>query len=277
MLHHIAAWSLAVSPWHAPLLALLVALAARLLGHTAGKARLRGTEAAFGLLAGWVLLTTPALHDLTLHAVLAPTSEAGRLPIAALMILAASALMPAAGKPGRTIPLLLGALTGWWLAGAPAHGDALVRGMAAAAVCALATLWSLRLLADGDAWRSTAAAIALSAALLAAGAPEHWVEAALVATGAVAALLPAQAAGMMLASAAGLTSTAVAAELADGMAAHRTPGPTDLACLTPLAVLLVAPRLLPRLTRAGPALAGILAGATCVVLVWAIGHATGHR
>ena len=277
MQHHLAAWALAGSPWHAPLLALAVALAVRLLAHASGSTRLRGTEAAVGLLAGWSWLTLPALHDLTLHTILAPASEAGRLPGASLIILVASAVMPAAGKPGRAVPLLLGALTGWWLAGAPAHGDALVRGMAAAVLCAATTLWAFRLLADGDVWRSTAAALALAAALLVADAPERWAGAALVAAGAIAALLPSQPAGLMLGSAAGLVSVALAADLADGVAARRAPGATDLACLAPLAVLLLAPRLLPRLSRMGPALAGILAAAGCVVLVWVVGRAVGYR
>lgn len=278
--------------WHAPLLALAVALAARLLGRATGAGRMRGMAAALGILAGWGWLGLPGLLPhllspglllglglprLVLRAVLSPTGESGRLPGAALAILATAAVLPTAGKPGRAAPLLLGAALGWWLAGAPAHGDGLVRGMAVAAATAGGTLLVVRLLADGDAWRGTAAAFALAAAFLAAGAPAHWPATALVAAGALAALLPGEVPVAMLAPAAGLVAAAVAAELADGMAARQRPGALDLACLAPLAVLLLAPRLLPRLSRAGPALAGILAAAGCAALVWMVGRATGRH
>ncbi len=138
------------------------------------------------------------------------------------------------------------------------------------------TLGALRLLRDGDAWRGTAAALALAAALLAAGAPGQVTGAALVEAAAVAALLPGSPQAAMLVPAAGLVATALVAELADGMAARRSPSALDLACLAPIAVLLLAPRLLPRLSRAGPALAGLLIAGACVVLVWGLAALGGH-
>jgi hypothetical protein len=53
--------------------------------------------------------------------------------------------------------------------------------------------------------------------------------------------------------------------------------PVDIACLVPLLAWPLAARLTPRLSASGPALAGLLAAASCVALAWLAAHALAAR
>jgi hypothetical protein len=99
------------------------------------------------------------------------------------------------------------------------------------------------------------AAIALGGAIFLAGGAPHWARAAMVPACAGLALLGVAEAVLPLAFATMLVASLTVLASDRGRFV-----PVDLAVLAPLLVWVLAPRLLPRLNKAGPALAAILAG-----------------
>ncbi len=291
------AWLMHLSPHDLPgpgraaLAALAVAGAARL----AGRGERLGTAAgALGLLAGWGAL------DLSRGA-LAPGAPAGRLAVVAAAAL--GLLLLGDASPRRLRPLLpfgLGAASGWWLAGAPAHGARLLHALAAAALLGAAVdIAARRLGRGGGAARRGrtrreagvapavaggpqgvvvfAAALSLSAGLLAADSGlgmvgAGGVAAALVALASAAALLPGPegAAGLVP----GLMAAGLAAALGQG---HWLRLPVaedwavDAAALSPLVVVALGPRLARRWGVVGPC--GAAAG--MAALAWGLARWTG--
>jgi hypothetical protein len=245
-LYHKSAHLLLAPAWRPPAAAFLAGLALRLLGR--GRAPL---AAGLALLAGWLALTLPGP--------LWPVDPLGRLPGLAVLVLAYTALAP---RLRWFAPLLLAAVAAWWLRGAPLGGAAL-----ASVVPVLLGLWAataiaLRLGRRDQGWTNIAAAAALAAAIAVSGGAMHWARAALVPACAGLALLGLDAAvplqlGTVLVAAA----TVVASDRGRFL-------PIDAAAATPLLVWFAAPRLQPRLSQAGPALAGLLAAGAAVALVW---------
>jgi hypothetical protein len=143
---------------------------------------------------------------------------------------------------------------GWWMAGAPLSGAGL-----AGCVPVVLGLWAAlaltRAVAQGDrGWAGIGAAVALAGATFLAGGSPHWARAALVPACAGVALLGVAEAVLPLAFATMLCGclTVLASDRGRFV-------PVDLAVLAPLLVWVLAPRVLPRLNRAGPVLAALVA------------------
>jgi hypothetical protein len=252
-IYHLAQRLWALPLWHAPVSAFGAGLLLRLLGPT-NAARAAG----LAILAGWLVLVLPA------NPVTAATPVA-RLPGAALLMLL---FLQSAGRTGKMprwlmLPLYAAAVA-WWLRGTPFDGPGIVNlvpvflGFIAAAAVAR------RLAAKDSGTTTIAAAFALAAALAIAHAGPHWPRAALVCAGAGLGLygLPEIAAPLAHA----IVLVATAAVLASN---HGHLVPVDLAAGAPFLVWLLAPLILPRLNRAGPAMAGAIAATSCVGLIWA--------
>ena len=251
-IYHLAQRLWALPLWHAPVSAFGAGLLLRLLGPT-NAAR----AAVLAVLAGWLVLVLPA------NPVTAATPVA-RLPGAALLLLVFVHTAARPGKMPRWLSLsLYAAATSWWLRGTPLDGPGIANlvpvllGLLAAAAAAR------RLAAKDPGTTTIAAAFALAAAMAIAHAGPHWPRAALVCAGAGLGLygLPDIAAPLAQA----IVLVATAAVLASN---HGHLVPVDLAAGAPFLVWLLAPRLLPRLNRAGPAMAGALAAIACVALIW---------
>lgn len=161
-----------------------------------------------------------------------------RLPLLAAGALAL-ALPLAAGLRGvgaGVVVLVGGALTGWWMGGAPLHGPD-----AARVVPVLVLLGLLVPVLHREAaapWRAQGAALALVAGLWAAGAPGPWWLLALVLVGAG---LPLAFSAAPLAEAARLPFVILLAALLAGPLLTRGAPADWMAALAPLALLLLAP------------------------------------
>lgn len=253
------AYHLALNPlWRAPAAALLAGLCARL--------ALRGQPglgAILAILIGWLVLLYPSLTVL-------PAKPLDRLPGLALLLgLLVWWRMRGAGRGVRALFILPAgsALLAWWMAGAPLRGP----GIAACVPVFLGTWAALALtirLSRGDAtgWATLAAASALGAGIDLAGGAAHWARAALIPACASLSLLGLPAATEALALA--VTLTACLTILASDRGRFI---PVDLAILAPLLVWTLAPRILPRLNRAGPALAAAFAAACGLAIMLAAG------
>ncbi len=255
-IYHLARRILLTPLWRAPIAAFVAGLLVRLLGPR--RAALGAVVAVF---VGWVALVLP----------LNPFTEAGpvaRLPGAAIMlgVFIEAGSGPGSG-PGRVRGWLALALyataAAWWLRDAPlngadvAHLVPVILGLIAAAAIA-------RKLAARDTGVTTiAAAGALAAALELSGAAPHWSRAALVPAAAGLSLYGLGGSVEALAQATILVAAAAVAASNRGRFV-----PADLAAAAPFLVWFLAPRLLPRLNRAGPALAASLAAVCGVALVW---------
>ena len=250
--------------WLHPYLPALLALAVALAGAVAcrGKRALVWAPAlgAAGALAGWA-----ALAPVSPAALLAPRAlpEFLLLPAAAALLggLAAPYLP---GPLMRWMPVVVAALSGWWLAGSPAGKAEFWRVWAAVGVLA----WLLFRGMAGQASRSLAAGLALFGGLAAVGAPPVWSAAALVAAAAAGGLLaagPAMPAAVMAAVVAG-------ADLGAGRLVRFGLNPVDIACIAACGAPVVAHALQARVGkrwgRAGPVAAALAAAATAAACAW---------
>jgi hypothetical protein len=250
--YHMALRIILAPLWRAPVVGFAAGLVARLLGP--GRA---GLGAALAVLAGWLALVLP------LNPFLA-NGPVARLPGAAVLLAVYAQAGRGAGPlPGWLVLPLYAAAAGWWLRGAPFDGAGVAN-----LVPVVLGLWAAsalaRWLARGDAGvTSVAAAVALGGGVALAGMAPPWVDAALVPATAGLALLGRSEAATVLAQAIVLVATAAVAASNRGRFA-----PVDLSAAAPFVVWVLAPRLLPRLNRAGPALAASLAAVCGVALVW---------
>jgi hypothetical protein len=245
------AYHLAILPyWRAPVAALLVALVLRL--------ALRRTPifaAALAVLAGWLAVQYPVLSVL-------PAKPIDRLPGLAVILLAYLWLSPRAGK--RTAFLALAAVSlaaSWWIAGAPLAGPGIANCVPVFLGVWAALTLTRKLSAPDRGLAGIGAAVALAMAIFLAGGSPHWARAALVPAAAGVALLGVPEAALPLAFATILTAciTVLASDRGRFV-------PVDLAVAAPLLVWYLAPRVLPRLNRAGPVLAACVATLGGVVL-----------
>jgi hypothetical protein len=253
-IYHLAQRLWALPLWHAPVSAFGAGLLLRLLGPTNAV-----RAAGLAILAGWLVLVLPA------NPVTAVTPVA-RLPGAALLMLL---FLQSAKRTGRLPPwlalLVYAAATAWWLRGTPIDGPGIAN-LVPVFLCFIAAAAAARRLAAKDPGTTTiAASFALAGAMAIAHAGPHWPRAALVCAGAGLGLFGLPDIAAPLAQAIVLVATA--AVLASN---HGHLVPVDLAAGTPFLVWLLAPRLLPRLNRAGPAMAGALAAIACVALIWVV-------
>ncbi len=251
--------------WRAPVVAFAAGLLARLLGPARA-----GLGAALAVLAGWLALVLP----------LNPFTAAGpvaRLPGAAVLLAVYMQAGRGQGRARGAVPGWVGlplyaVAASWWLRGAPLDGPGIanlvpvILGLAGAAVVA-------GRVAARDAGTTTiAAAAALAAALELSGAAPHWSRAALAPAAAGLGMLGLGEAVAPLAQAIVLVAVAAVAASNRGRFV-----PVDLAAAAPFLVWVLAPRLLPRLNRAGPALAAGLAAVCGVGLVWGAMTLLNHR
>lgn len=246
VMHSILAhgYHLALSPvWRAPAAAFVAALILRLPGRRAA-----AFAVPLALLAGWLVLLAPGLT-------LSPVKPVDRLPGLAIILLLYAWLAPRAGK--RAAFLILPALaivSAWWIAGAPLSGPGI-----AGCVPVFLGIWAAlaltaRLAARDAGFATVAASAALSGAIFLAGGAPHWAFAAFIPACAGLALFGVRETILPLAFAIMLTGSLTILASNRGRFV-----PIDLAVLAPLLVWVLAPRILPRLNKAGPALAAAVA------------------
>jgi hypothetical protein len=257
--------------FHAPLLALGVALALALSGRFLRVSLLAAAAAGMGVLVGWYLITG-ALWVTT-----------PRLSIDDLVQIAAVALVVGIGttRTGPGTIAILGALAaalfaGWWLAGAPRHLAGLRANWPIALGTAAATLVFIRALATGalQPLNVAMAALTLAASLYLVAAPFVWLQLALVPSLAALVLfalpsMPAQAALPLAADIAAIDCLAV---VTLGRLPHLGVSPIDVAAASPLLALWLVPRMAPRLGFAGqatPLAACLLSGGIAAAIAWA--------
>jgi hypothetical protein len=252
--------------FHGPLVALGVSLLLVVAGRIFKAGLLDAAAGGAAVVAGWFVMS----HE--------PFGIAPRLLSDRLTLLAAGALVVTlvaarvAGNRGLWPPLLVTAIgCGWWLAGGPhSHAELLAVWPVAfgVAIAVAAVGW---LCADADPLRPALAAFTLAAALHVAGGSFTL------------ALVPAVASVVMIAAprmsplvllplAADTAAAASVTELSVGRLARGDVRAIDIAVLSPLLALWLAPKLAGRVRAAGrfgPLLAALAAGAIAVGVVWA--------
>jgi hypothetical protein len=264
-------------PWHpfrGPLIGFATALALALLGRILRIQLLAVAASGVGVIAGWYAITG-ALW------VMPPPVTVDVLPgiaAAALIIgLAAVRLGPASGA---TAALLFAALlAGWWLSGAPRHLATMHASWPIALGVAVATILFIRALATGESQplRLVLAGLTMAASLHVVGGASEWVQFALVPGVAALAMLvsPPMPGIGVLPVALDIVAVGSAAVLTLGRAPRFAFGVVDLAVLSPLLALWLAPHTAARVRfagRAAPLVASVVAGAIAVGVVWG-----GHR
>lgn len=250
-LYHLGLRLWGIPTWRPAAAALCVGLLARVAAPRQARA-----GAAASLLAGWIALTLPAS--------LLPAEPLARLPGAALLLLLAACLTKRFDG-WRLAGFALAAA--WWLRGAPLNGPG-IAGAMPVFLGLLAALPLTRRLARADQGvTGAAAALTLGAGIIIAGGAYHWGRAALAPAAACLAFLGIAEAQAVLQ--AGIVLLAAATIVASDRGRFI---PVDAAALMPLLVWALAPRLLPRLQKAGPALAAGLAAAAALALFWVAVH-----
>jgi len=240
--YHLSLRILLTPLWRPPVAAIVAGLLLRLLGPARA-----GMAACLAALAGWLALVLPAS--------LWPGAPLARLPGAALLLLAFTQLAPRASRRWAWLTLPLYAIVqAWWLRGAPLTGAGIADTVPVFLGLLAAAALARRLAARDTGWTGSAAAAALATSLYYSGGAVHWARAALVPACAALALLGLPLAVAPLAQA--VVVVAVAAVVASDRGRFI---PVDAAAAAPLVVWWLAPRVLPRLNRAGPALAGAIA------------------
>jgi hypothetical protein len=237
-------YHLALAPyWRAPVAAFAVALVLRLAMRRAAP-----FAAALAVFAGWLAVQVSAFSVL-------PARPVDRLPGLAAILLLYLWLSPRAGRRSATFTLpLLAVAAAWWMGGAPLGGPG-VAGCVPIALGVWAALALTRRYASAaSGWSIIGGALALAGAITLAHGSPHWARAALVPACAGLALIGVAEATLSLAFATALTAAATVVASNQGRFI-----PVDVAVLAPLLVWLLAPRVLPRLHRAGPALAAAIA------------------
>ncbi|MBV9758165.1 MAG: hypothetical protein JO047_14025 [Alphaproteobacteria bacterium] len=261
--------------WRGAVVALLGALAAGAAARLVGVRWLAAASCGIGLAAGWAALSNlPAWPPHTL---------AERLPEAAAIALA-GALLAEARALQRVKPVLLVGIAlvcGWWLAGAPQSVAALRGALFAIAVLTGWLAAMTLLLAQSDASRVAAAALALWAALCAIDAPAHWIALALAPPAAVlGSVIAAGRSALLVPAAAGIGAVVGGAMIAAGSLQHGRIAPIDFAGGAPLLALWLSGRWQPRLRRLGgaaPAGAATLALLATVLLSYTAAALGGAR
>ncbi len=248
-LYHLGLHVARIPGWRPPVAAVAVALAFRLLAP-----RRAALGAAAALLAGWLALVLPGPFSLSL--------PVARLPGLAVLLLP----YPGAGnRLGRLAIPVLAVAAAWWLRGAPVSGAGIASVMPVFLGLFAAMAIARRIAAADGGWAGIGAALALAltVALPLSGGAMHWARAALVPACAGVALL-----GLADAVAVLQLGTILLAALVVVSSDRGRFIPIDAAAASPLLVWYLAPRLLPRLNRAGPALAGALAAVAGVGIIW---------
>ena len=240
--------------------ALAAALAVALAVQVSG-ARMATLGGAVAVLAGWAALAPPTSGW--------PPPPVERLTGLAVIVLGEAALRSSV-RPPRLLSPATALLAAWWLRGAPAGGAALLDCLPVF-LGLLASFAAARQLTQRvPGWTTLAAVVALAGSLGVTGASPHWAEAALVP--AIAALALQGSPAPMPALAEMVVSVAAAALVASDRGRLV---PIDVACLLPLLVWTLVPRLAERFARFGPVIAGVLAVLLCLSVAWAAARLLG--
>jgi hypothetical protein len=274
MLTHFAHWQ----RFHAPLMALAVALALALAARFLRVGLLAAAAGGVAVCAGWFVLIGRLWA-------LPPAPLVDQLGAFAAVALLTGLLSVWLG-PGRLawFGVLLVAVVGAWLfAGAPRELAGLRANWPVSLGIAVALAVFARVLAPGafDPLRPALAALTLAAALHVAGVPPLWTQAALVAG--IAALsmfaLPPVAGAAALPVAADIGALGCVAVLSVGRLPRLGFAPADAAALSPLLAAWLQPRAATRFAKLGQAASwagAMLAGAIAVGCVWLFRQAVGH-
>ncbi len=255
---------------HGPLIAFGVTLVVAFAGRYLRLAVLSPAAGGAGVAAGWfaIIGRTWALQ---------PGPSIGVLPLIAGAMLVLGVLWAWFGRQSAAIALVIAAVAiGWWLSGAPLHQAALRSSWPLGlAIAVIVFLFARSLTGNAlDPWRLALAGLTLAGSLHVVPAPPIWSELALAAGLASLALvvLPSTAGFVALPVAVDTAALASAAVLLLGRLPRLGIGPVDLAALSPLLAIWLAPQAAAKLRfvgRAGPATGYLIAGALAVGCVWA--------
>jgi hypothetical protein len=257
-------------PFRGPLIGFAAALALALLGRILRVQLLAVAAGGVGVVAGWYAITgalwvmpPPVTVD-----VLTGLAAAGLI-----IGLVAVRLGPASGATAAA--LVAGVLAGWWLSGAPRHMAAVHASWPIALGVGVVTTLFVRTLATGESQllRLALSGLTMAASLHVVGVQSEWVQLALVPGVAALALLvvPPMPGIGLLPVALDIVAVGGTAILALGRLPRVGFGVVDLAVVSPLLGLWLAPHTAARLRfagRAAPLVASVLAGSIAVGIVW---------
>lgn len=247
--------------FRAPLLGGALALVLALLGRWRRIAVLLVAAGAAGVFTGWLLLGSGAAALFSAG----PRDLVNRLPVlaagAGALAILTSWLAPQRGRLPCLV--LLAMASGWWLGGGPRSVAALTQvAVLAAGLVAWHGLAAWQL-SRGTPGRLVLAAWTFAMALWVCRAPSAWLLLALTPALASVAILLVPAAELMLLPLAIDLAAVMAATLLGAGKLPRGLGTVDVAVAAPVLAVLLAPRL-----RISPILAGPVAAAAAVALVW---------
>lgn len=259
--HHWTNLVLATPTW----CALLIAAGTGLILRIAAPAR-TALAACLAITCGALALALPATP--LWHA-----TPIARLPGAFLLLTLSTVV---AARPGRALHWLLlpitASLTAWWLRGAPLTSAGIASVVPVFLGLAAASALVRRLASRDTGSIGVVAAMTLAAAIWLATGPTPWVYAALLPACVGLVLLGRGEAAAPLAQATTLVGVATVVAADRGRLL-----PIDIAAFAPLLVWALAPRLQPRLNRAGPVLSAGLAALCGIAFFWAATHAMWPR
>jgi hypothetical protein len=252
-----------------PLIGFATALALALLGRFLRIQVLAVAAGGAGVIAGWYAITGAPW---VMPPPVAVDVLTGIAAAALLIGLVATRLGPASGATAGM--LVAGILTGWWLSGAPRHLAAMHASWPIALGVALMTILFVRALAAGESqpWWLALSGLTMAASLHVVGVQSEWVQLALVpGVSALGLLLAPPMPGIVLPVAVDIAAIGSMAALTLGRLPRFGFGPVDLAVLSPLLALWLAPHTVARVRfagRAAPLVASVVAGAIAVGVVW---------
>lgn len=266
-------------PFRGPLIGLATALVLALLGRFLRIQLLAVAAGGVGVVAGWYAITgalwvmpPPVTVD-----VLTGIAGAG-------LIIGLVAVRLGPGSSAMAGLLAAGVLAGWWLSGAPRHLAAVhaTSWPITLGVCVMTALF-VRTLAAGESQslRLVLSGLTMAASLHVVGVQSEWVQLALVPGVAALALLvaPPMPGIGVLPVALDIVAVGSTAVLALGRLPRLGFGVVDLAVLSPLLALWLAPHTATRVRFAGrtaPLIANLVAGAIAVGVVWGAGRLLGR-
>lgn len=257
-------------PFRGPLIGIATALVLALLGRILRIQLLAVAAGGAGVVAGWYAITgalwvmpPPVTVDVLTG-----------IAIAALIFgLGAVRLGPASGAMAAL--LVAAILAGWWLSGAPRHLAAMHASWPIALGVAVATILYVGALRTGESQllRLALSGLTMAASLHVVGGASEWVQLALVPGVAALAMLvsPPMPGIGVLPVALDIVAVGSMAALTLGRAPRRGFGVVDLAVLSPLLALWLAPHTAARVRfagRAAPLVASVVAGAIAAGVVW---------
>lgn len=256
-------------PFRGPLVGIATALVLALLGRILRIQLLAVAAAGTGVVAGWYAITG------ALRVMPPPVTVDVLTGIAAGALIIGLLAVRLGPGPGAMAALLVaGVLAGWWLAGAPRHLGAVHASWPIAVGVGVATILFIRVVTgESQPLRLALSGLSMAASLHVAGVSPEWVQLALVpGVAALAMLMAPPMPGIgVLPVALDIVAVGSMAVVTLGRLPRLGVGAVDLAVLSPLLALWLAPHIAARVRfggRAAPLVAGVMAGAIAVGVVW---------